>query len=137
MTFIVATDFIERAHLTEELEKLTLKNLIDQCKSDGVDLATIERAMDSHSDPIPDLIQSCIEVASGGTVDLGGQEQSKDLKHRALDRKGTRIAGTARHASNPPSGALPPRKRYWKNFDPSEGEHEFRVGSRVTGESIK
>ena len=134
----MATDFLERAHLSSELLKLTLKSLIDQCKADGVDQHVIDQCMDSHSDPIPDLMAAmaaCVEKASGGTIDIGGQETSKDLCHRSLDRKSTRITAVARHASNPPIGALPVRKRFWKrfwkNFDPSEGEATFRIDSRV------
>ena len=121
------TDFIERSHMKLELGRLTMKALIEQGKSDGVEQSVIDKCMDSHSDPI----QAIIRVASGGTVDTGGQEANKVLQHRSLDRKNTHIRGTARHASNPYPGALAPRKRYWKNFDPMEGEKTFRVGQTV------
>jgi hypothetical protein len=113
------TDFIEKSHMKLELGRLTLFKLMEQCKADGVPKSTMEACTDTHGrDPIPDLIKACIDVASGGTIDMGGQEVNKELRHRTLDKKGRRITGIARHASNPPTGALPPRKRYWKDFDP-------------------
>ena len=57
----LTTDFVETAAMKESLGRLTLKSLIVQCKADGVDVATIERCMDSHSDPIPDLCKACID----------------------------------------------------------------------------
>lgn len=127
----LTTDFVETAAMKESLGRLTLKSLIVQCKADGVDVATIERCMDSHSDPIPDLCKACIDATCGGTIDIGGQEVMKELRPRSLDRGGPRVIGTARHASSPPVGALPPRKKYWKNFDPTEGEATFRLGQGI------
>jgi ribosomal protein S10 len=57
---------------------------------------------------------------------MGGHEHDKELRHRSLDRKMTHITGIARHASHPVAGPLPTRKRFWKNFDPAEGEASFR-----------
>ena len=98
-----------------DLEKLTLQELMQQCEHAGI--SNPQSLMNKKGDERDVLIRECLDRACGGTIDMGGQQHQKLLRHRTLDRKATMITGRARHASHPAfPGVLRRMPRYWKDF---------------------
>lgn len=109
------SDHVAISHMKADLEKLTLHELMQQCEHAGI--SNPQSLMNKKGDERDVLIRECLDRACGGTIDMGGQQHQKLLRHRTLDRKATMITGRARHASHPASpGVLRRMPRYWKDF---------------------
>jgi hypothetical protein len=56
-----------------------------------------------------------------------GAESWQELRHRALDRKPTKVKGRCRHSRHIGYDIPIKRPRFYQNFDPSEGESKVRL----------